>query len=67
MKKYRKIVVVFLGGKTENYENDIFGIKEKAAFRYADRKKTKIYWNPLGALHYRDFRMARPKLGAIKN
>ena len=27
----------------ENYENYIFGIKEKAAFRYADRKKSKKY------------------------
>jgi len=27
--------------KIENYENYIFGIKEKAAFRYADRKKSK--------------------------
>ena len=25
----------------ENYENYIFGKKEKAAFRYADRKKSK--------------------------
>ena len=33
--------------KKENYENYIFGIKEKAAFRYGDRKKIKkIYKNP---------------------
>ena len=27
--------------KIENYENYIFGIKEKAAFRYGDRKNQK--------------------------
>ena len=50
MKKYRKF---FFFEKIENYENYIFGKKEKAAFRYADREKSKkiqkipdFFWTP---------------------
>ena len=45
MKKYRKHIKNLkqktrIFEKIGNYENYIFGIKEKAAFRYADLKKS---------------------------